>query len=196
MKTLLYNRYSLPTKHEKQMCHRAEYIKAYWLRKQHIYSYLLRAILEHDFESPPVQKMVLTLCQPTPHINPKIKRGHLRDTGKKSVLSNRNKIPTPIKKAPEYWPHALHPHITQPFYQIPTWLLQTQKKRSPSFSMECSSAQREQYLFNFKQNIVCILVVAFIYMMPVHRFMLPLYLIQKVLMRKPFLNGIYIQTLI
>lgn len=62
--------------------------------------------------------------------------------------------------------------------------------------MQCSLAQREQFFSNSKQNIVYILVVWFIYIVPVHSFMLPLYLIQKVLMRKPFLNGTYIQTLI
>lgn len=54
-----------------KMYHSAEYIKAYWLRKQHIYSYLFRAILEHDFESPPVQNLDSKSLL-TPHIDRRI----------------------------------------------------------------------------------------------------------------------------
>jgi len=50
-----------------------------------------------------------------------------------------------------------------------TYLISTDaEKRSASVSVCCSFAHREQFLLNLKRNIVCVPVIEFISVMPVH----------------------------
>lgn len=148
--------------------HSIEYIKAYWLRRQHFF----RAILEHNFESPSVGTRFCVCVDPT-YRSQDLKRSLKRNTGKnKCIFGNRNKYPLPDGKLlsidPVLWVMC---HIT--IFPNNNVISSNTGKKFPSFSTCCSLACGEQFLFNLKQNIVYVPVVEFSWILPVGSFMSP-----------------------